>query len=50
MEDLIEKKARELVEGVAQEPTPQIKMEIDTTKSYGEQRKKPLILWQPKKP
>ena len=39
MEDLIEQKAKELVEGVTQEQPPQIKMEIDTKKSYGEQAK-----------
>mgnify|MGYP003293127260 CR=1 FL=1 len=38
MEQLIEKKARELVEGIPQE-TPDIKFDLDTSKSYGEQAK-----------
>ena len=42
MEKLIEQKARELVEGVEQETPPQIKMELDTTKSYGEQAKEAI--------
>ena len=49
MEALIEQKARELVEGVTQEQPPQIKMEIDTTKSYGEQAKEAIDFMATKK-
>ena len=48
MEELIERKARELVEGIPQEK-PEIKLDLDTSKSYGEQAKEAIDFMATKK-